>query len=113
MFSHADAKCAVTMILTLKRYPNINSFVIFYQVVYACLPPYFFVDSNTISPCKDLLFPRHVPNLAQKPLYLVRTVPNTHTKFYTPLGVCKGWLVVVAAVLSTGHVPTRKANKRL
>ena len=40
----------------------------------AWLPQFFFVDSN--SPFKDLLLPR-IPNLAQKPLYLVDTVLNT------------------------------------
>ena len=38
--------------------------------------PFFFLDSE--SPCKYLLFP-HVPNLAQKPLYLVASVHNQCT----------------------------------
>ena len=41
----------------------------------AWLPPFFIIDSN--STCKDLLF-LHGPNLAQKPLYLVGTVLNSH-----------------------------------
>ena len=40
---------------------------------FACLPPFFFVDSN--SPYKDLLF-LCGPNLVQKPLYLGGCVLN-------------------------------------
>ena len=45
----------------------------------AWLPPFFFVDSNSLR--KDLPFP-HDPNLAQQPLYLVGTVLNLGS-FYT------------------------------